>query len=171
MGGMYLDMFLSELVGGGASVFAAMGPLPSPLPTSAAPALSSLAPAHATAPSAFSGVGHSLKESSLQPVFPVAPRLDDLNLAMAMSMLSSGPSALKIAIVDPHGVRQVCCPTADILKLSTSPPLFNVTKSCSRLWVLGDRSQSQVWFALFHSFIPVQENILSSHVTAAPCSN
>ena len=88
-------------------MFAAMGPLPSPLPLSSAPALSSLAPAHATAPSAFSGVGHSLKESSLQPVFPVAPRLDDLNLAMAMSMLISGPSALKIAIVDPHGVRQV----------------------------------------------------------------
>ena len=108
MGSMYLDMFLAQLVAGGSSVFAAMGPLPSPLPTSAAPALSSLAPAHATAPSAFSGVGHSLKQLSYQqPSLPASPVDDDLNVAMAMSMLSTGPLALKIAIVSPSGSRQV----------------------------------------------------------------
>lgn len=108
MGGMYLDMFLSELVGGGASVFAAMGPLPSPLPITSAPASSSLAHAPAPIVSAFSGVGRSLKEfPSTQVAVPLAACDDDLNLALAMSMLSSGPSALKIAIVAPQGVRQV----------------------------------------------------------------
>jgi hypothetical protein len=102
MGGMYVDMFLSQLVAGGCSVFAAMGPLPSPpLPT--APAL-----APAPLPSAFSGVGRSLKGHSPHSAAPSPVEVDDdLNVAMAMSMLSSGPAALKIAIVAPSGVRQV----------------------------------------------------------------
>ena len=102
MGGMYVDMFLSQLVAGGCSVFAAMGPLPSPpLPT--APAL-----APAPLPSAFSGVGRSLKGHSSHSAAPSSVEVDDdLNVAMAMSMLSSGPAALKIAIVAPSGVRQV----------------------------------------------------------------
>ena len=99
---MYVDMFLSQLVAGGCSVFAAMGPLPSPpLPT--APAL-----APAPLPSAFSGVGRSLKGHSPHSAAPSPVEVDDdLNVAMAMSMLSSGPAALKIAIVAPSGVRQV----------------------------------------------------------------
>ena len=108
MGSMYLDMFLSQLVAGGSSVFAAMGPLPSPLPPLPGDS-SSLAPAHtpAPAPLAFSGVGHSLKQPSYQKPLPASPADDDLNVAMAMSMLSTGPLALKIAIVSPNGSRQV----------------------------------------------------------------
>jgi hypothetical protein len=104
MGGMYVDMFLSQLVAGGSSVFAAMGPLPSPpLPLPTAPAL-----APAPLPSAFSGVGRSLKGHSSHSASPSSVEdEDDLNVAMAMSMLSSGPAALKIAIVAPSGVRQV----------------------------------------------------------------
>ena len=104
MGSMYLDMFLAQLVAGGSSVFAAMGPLPSPpLPLPTAPAL-----VPAPLPSAFSGVGRSLKGHSSHSAAPSSVEVDDdLNVAMAMSMLSSGPAALKIAIVAPSGVRQV----------------------------------------------------------------
>ena len=105
MGSMYLDMFLAQLVAGGSSVFAAIGPLPSPLPPFPDDS-SSLAPANTPAP-AFSGVGHSLKQPSYQKPLPASPVDDDLNVAMAMSMLSTGPLALKIAIVSPNGTRQV----------------------------------------------------------------
>jgi hypothetical protein len=106
MGSMYLDMFLAQLVAGGSSVFAAMGPLPSPLPPLPDDS-SGLSPANTPAP-AFSGVGHSLKQLSYQqPSLPASPVDDDLNVAMAMSMLSTGPLALKIAIVSPSGSRQV----------------------------------------------------------------
>jgi len=104
MGGMYLDMFLSELAAGGSSVFAALGSLPSPPPVPAAAPAPNLEPAPAT--SAFIGVGHSLKAPSPQFASRYAAD-DDLNLALAMSMLSSGPGALKIAIVAPQGARQV----------------------------------------------------------------
>jgi hypothetical protein len=125
MGGLYLDIFLSELVGSGASVFAAMGPLPSPPPITSALS-SSLALAPAPNPSAFSGVGHSLKDSSCpaQRVVPAAVCDNDLNFALAMSMLSSGPSALKIAIVAPQGVRQVLLPYLIISIFSQHPPHF-----------------------------------------------
>lgn len=103
---MYLDMFLSELVASRCSVFAAMGPLPSPpapLPTAPVSCRS-----QAPAPSSFSGVGHSLKEFSAKSGSPQSFVDDDLNLAMALSMLGPGPAALKIAIVAPQGERQVC---------------------------------------------------------------
>ncbi len=107
MGGMYLDMFLAQLVAGGSSVFAAIGPLPSPPPLPPNDHPSSLAPSSTAAPLAFSGVGHSLKEPSHQSAFSPSAGDDDLNLAIAMSMLCPGPLALKIAIVSPKGARQV----------------------------------------------------------------
>jgi hypothetical protein len=133
MGCMYLDMFLSELVGGGASVFAAVGSLPSPPAIASAPA-SSLALAPAPVPSAFLGVGHTLKEFPSAVGVPAAACDDDLNQALAMSMLSSGPSALKMAIVAPSGVRQVLTsPTFSFIHSTTTCTLemLRCTKSCS----------------------------------------
>jgi hypothetical protein len=106
MGGLYLDMFLAQLVAGGSSVFAAMGPLPSPTPPVPVPS-QHRASSSVSAPSAFAGVAHSLKEPSHQSAHSASPRTDDMTLAIAMSMLSSGPLALKIAIVSPKGARQV----------------------------------------------------------------
>ena len=107
MGGMYLDMFLAQLEAGGSSVFAAMGPLPSPPPPPPSRHAPSLAPASTAASLVFSGVGHSLKESSHQSTFSSSAGDDDLTLAIATSMLSSDSLALKIAIVSPKGARQV----------------------------------------------------------------
>ena len=104
MGGLYLDMFLAQLVAGGSSVFAAMGPLPSPTPPVPSQHRAS---SSVSALSAFAGVAHSLKEPSHQSAHSASPRTDDMTLAIAMSMLSSGPLALKIAIVSPKGARQV----------------------------------------------------------------
>jgi hypothetical protein len=108
MGGMYLEMLLSELAAGGSSVFAALGSLPSPPPLPAVDRAPNIAPT--PAPSAFLGAGHSLKGPSPQSSCLTSSSSaadDDLNLALAMSMLSSGKGALKIAIVAPQGARQV----------------------------------------------------------------